>query len=167
MNLSFRNLPIKSWADLESAIRMLLSAHPLLAPLLAHVDSQACEIDYSSLYGAGDEPDGESFRNGDWMDAVNHTVDALVSFNNERWNFAPGGAPPRIDPSAARLMALCLYIQQGLVDAQVTDRGLVVLISTGDWTVSRWKSGNAYYLPEVTDIGRWPLESSARVVFAA
>jgi hypothetical protein len=167
LDLSFRVLPITSYADLERAIRMLLSAHPLLAPLVAHIDSQACEIDYSSLYVPGDEPDGATFRSGDWLDAVNHTVDALVSFNNERWNFAPGGAPPRIDPSAARLVATCLYVAQGLEEAQVTDRRLVVLSSTGDWEVSIWKSGNAYYLPEVTTLGRWSLESSAREAFAA
>jgi hypothetical protein len=167
LDLSFRDLPITSYSDLERAIRMLLSSHPLLAPLVAHIDSQACEIDYSSLYVPGDELCGATFRSGDWMDAVNHTVDALVSFNNERWNFAPGGAPLRIDPSAARLVALCLYMEQDLVEAQVTDRGLVVLSSTGDWKVSIWKSGNAYYLPEVTTLGRWSLKSSAREAFAA
>jgi len=130
IDLSFRDLPITSYDDLNRAIRMLLGSHPLLAPLTDHIP--ACEIDYYSLFGTGDEPDNDGdlmFKNGDWMDAVTHTVNVLVSFNNDRWNFAPGGAPPRIDPNDARLVAKCLYTAEGLKDAQVTSNGLAVLCS--------------------------------------
>ena len=101
--------PITTWADLRAAFRELLT-HPSLGETAEWFDSyleedihdevligcwSAIESDFRHDQAAGRSSCSITLRDLDYD--IEEVVSALVSYNNNGWNFAPGGRPPVLE----------------------------------------------------------------------
>jgi len=101
--------PITTWSDLRAAFRELLT-HPSLGETAEWFDSyleedihdevlvgcwSAIESDFRHDQAAGRSSCSITLRDLDCD--LEEVVSALVSYNNNGWNFAPGGRPPVLE----------------------------------------------------------------------
>lgn len=100
--------PITDWAALRQAFRDLLTHESLGDTAIwfrCYIDqdihdSALCdcwsslESEMRSIAKYSSHPEVFTLRELDCD--IEEVVDALVAYNNNTWNFAPGGAPPRL-----------------------------------------------------------------------
>ena len=100
--------PITTWADLRAAFRELLT-HPSLGETAEWFDSyleedihdevligcwSAIESDFRHDQAAGRSSCSITLRDLDCD--IEEVVSGLISYHNNPWNFAPGGAPEKL-----------------------------------------------------------------------
>lgn len=171
MDLSFRDVEITDYASMSNAMRALLLAHPLLAPLEEYlsggeefdlglqdaVEDIQDQVRFSTDHGYAD---AVLFR--DCLDDIENFLDRVLDHRNNAWNFAPGVAPQKLNWRLCFLVARALLTTGGLVNVTVSNimPNTVVVIRQvrSTWWVEAWQwpadAMNAGYREQVCNVSK-------------
>lgn len=175
MDLSFRTTTIDSYEALWGAVQALLKCHPYFDPLTWHgEEAELGPVLWDAWYEleADFKYTKERYAFSEMEDIGLAAIEHLVGYNNNRWNFAPNGAPPRIHGRTAVMLARCLLWRDGLlrveVEPNVADPRLAILDRGAKWfLVEEWSwPDKEYYLHETKRVAQHLKEGPALKSYA-